>query len=1300
MKQIVKTLKTALCASLFFNFFNSAEAQRVVEDSWQRLTVEFTAGNVQVGTTVLGGETFSTLAIGGYEQDKGHYGAPALPLFSRLVEVPLGAEFKVTVSDAEYDTLEALPYRLLPVQLPRRKSDTTEPKLYIDRALYARDAFFGQEEALVEAVGVARDRRLARLQFAPVRYNPVSGQAIVCRKATVTVAYAGGDQEASEELFNRYYSAAFNSGAKPLNALYSSLLTPHSLTPKAVRTAAPVRYLIVAHSMFRGQLDDFVAWKRQKGFVVDVAYTDDPAVGSDTTSIRNYIKGQYDDASLAKPAPTYVLLVGDVAQIPPFNYRAVVSSSQDSHVTDLYYMTWTSGDHIPDCHYGRFSAQNISQLLPQIQKTLMYEQYTFADPSFLDRAVMVAGVDRGNVGDNGYTYGDPALDYAVTNYVNGDHGWANVYYFKNNTSIIPSCTTNVTISSSASGNAATVRQYYNLGAGLINYTAHGGSTGWGTPNFGNNHVNVMTNNQKFGLMIGNCCLTNKFEESTCFGEALLRKGNYAGAVGYIGGSNSTYWGQDFYWAVGVRSSIGPSMSMAYNASHLGVYDRTFHTHNEAYSQWCTTQGSMVMQGDMAVESSSSGSSMKWYYWEIYHLMGDPSVMPYMTQADTMSVAVSTTLPYGTVTLAVSAVPNAYIALTDTTTGLLMAAAFANAAGQAQLTLPASMPVGGYLLAVSAQQYRTALIPVTVVQPAGAFPLVTAITSDPLNAGDTVALTLHIENTGQLMARDIVATVTCSSPLLTLSTNTVTLDSLAAGASVDVSGIVAYVLSTSPDNTSVDFATSTVWTGGTLASTSTLRRWIYAPVLNVTFTPAHVSVMPGETVTVAAKLRNSGHAATGVHSLSFTSPTSLLTALHTPFDTALAPASDTTVVLTLQADTALPMSISVPVSFNYGSFDRTLPVYVGESYIETFEGGSPVLTGRWNFPAAYPWVVIDSLASEGDYCLRSSPNLTHRQSSIISITVDIASADSVSFYYRVSSEENYDKLYFIIDNDTLLTRSGDVDWSYAVYPVAAGSHTLIFNYSKDYSENRGSDCAWIDYVVLPHLSHPATIEQHTFCSADTTVEVGGIVVDLSQAGSGRERVISPSGAVTLLEYDIYPSYSETTQQSVCDSLRWQGELYTESTYIGETLQTIHGCDSLYGIYLTVNYSSFDTLSVTTSDESYTWNDSTYTASGVYQQVYTGIQGCDSTVVLVLTLTGTEGIGDVDERLNVKVYPNPTAGLLHFSTTVGEVTVYDLTGREVMLQRNIDCLDLGDVPQGTYLVRLTMPDATVTRRVVKQ
>ena len=96
--------------------------------------------------------------------------------------------------------------------------------------------------------------------------------------------------------------------------------------------------------------------------MVDLVYTDDPNVGTTTTSIKNYLKGLYDNATESAPAPTFLLLVGDVAQIPAFN------GTTDNHVTDLYYASWTTGDNIPDCYYGRFSATNASQLAPQIEK--------------------------------------------------------------------------------------------------------------------------------------------------------------------------------------------------------------------------------------------------------------------------------------------------------------------------------------------------------------------------------------------------------------------------------------------------------------------------------------------------------------------------------------------------------------------------------------------------------------------------------------------------------------------------------------------------------------------------------------------------------------------------------------------------------------------------------------------------------------------------------------------------------------------------------------------------------------------
>ena len=57
---------------------------------------------------------------------------------------------------------------------------------------------------------------------------------------------------------------------------------------------------------------------------------------------------------------------------------------------------------------------------------------------------------------------------------------------------------------------------------------HCGSTGWSDPAFENADVSNLQNDGKYGLMIGNCCQSNKFDANVCFGEKLLginNKGN-------------------------------------------------------------------------------------------------------------------------------------------------------------------------------------------------------------------------------------------------------------------------------------------------------------------------------------------------------------------------------------------------------------------------------------------------------------------------------------------------------------------------------------------------------------------------------------------------------------------------------------------------------------------------------------------------------------------------------------------------------------------------------------------------------
>jgi hypothetical protein len=58
---------------------------------------------------------------------------------------------------------------------------------------------------------------------------------------------------------------------------------------------------------FLTKLNEFVTWKRQKGYEVNVVSTAQTG-GTSNTSIKNYIQNQYDNP---ETRPDYIILLGD-----------------------------------------------------------------------------------------------------------------------------------------------------------------------------------------------------------------------------------------------------------------------------------------------------------------------------------------------------------------------------------------------------------------------------------------------------------------------------------------------------------------------------------------------------------------------------------------------------------------------------------------------------------------------------------------------------------------------------------------------------------------------------------------------------------------------------------------------------------------------------------------------------------------------------------------------------------------------------------------------------------------------------
>ena len=115
--------------------------------------------------------------------------------------------------------------------------------------------------------------------------------------------------------------------------------------------------------------------------------------------------------------------------------------------------------------------------------------------------------------------------------------------------------------------------------------------------------------------------------------------------------------------------------------------------------------------------------------------------------------------------------------------------------------------------------------------------------------------------------------------------------------------------------------------------------------------------------------------------------------------------------------------------------------------------------------SYPWRV-DSTTYDGRTAAQSGNYNVSSSTSSFSTTVTLSAGDIVSFEYCVSSESNYDKFTFSVNDSVVLTESGLVSWnSYSYQATADGEYTFLWSYTKDGSVNGNSDACWVDNVYI-------------------------------------------------------------------------------------------------------------------------------------------------------------------------------------------------------------------------------------------
>ncbi len=575
----------------------------------------------------------------------------------------------------------------------------------------------------------------------------------------------------------------------------------------------PIHYLIITHNSFQNQVDNLVYWLKKKGFQVKVANQDTISPWT-PAGIENYIDVQ-------NPLPTYLLLVGDVNG----GYMPAPIGSSSGTVTDLYYAETDGSGYLPDIFYGRLSCETATHITTAVDKILKYQKANMP-PGWYKKDTFCAGNDN----------------YWISE---GTHNYCTSIFMDPN-----GYTTYKLYEQTYGATTADITNNVNDGRILITFSGHGNDDGWHDgPPFTVTHVNGLSNGDKLTIATGHCCLANNFGSNTnpCGGESWIRKAN-GGAVAYYGACPSTFWDEDDWlqreWYEAVYTD--------------SIYEHTRFTQDGMYD---------------GVYMSSS--SFKRYYYEAYHVLGDPSLDLWTENPAFMTVVHDPVVFPGTFDYTVT-VRDGEIPLRDALvccwvpnqSPKMHVSNYTDESGTATLSISPRSPGDTMYVTVTKHNYRPYEGYALTISPSGPYIVLGSIMLNDVggngqaNPGETIDLGIWARNVGIETAYNIYGLLSTSDTFVTLNVDSSWYGNIPTGDSLLSNPYYQFIVANNcPDNHIINFIlefhddNDSTWESYPAVT-------VYAPVI----TYQHNTVMggngnntldPGETVQLAVTIKNEG-----------------------------------------------------------------------------------------------------------------------------------------------------------------------------------------------------------------------------------------------------------------------------------------------------------------------------------------------------------------------------------------------------------------------------------------------------------
>lgn len=1329
---------------------------QLTEQTRGNVGIEFNINEMSFQSFTYDGEEMQSIGITGISLPN-EKGMPNVPAYSRYIAIPQGAEAVLHVVSYEQQTIKNVNVEpSLGIQPEDAEPDMNYTK---DAKVYAQNAFYPAEFATISEPTSLRGVDVVTLNISPVRFNPVTKEAIVYHNIEVEVEFVGGNgQFGDNRLRSAYWDPILAQNIVNYNTL--PVINYEKRMQEWLRDGAEgAEYLIVIpnNEAFEEPAERIKEYRMQQGIITEVVRLDEiPA--TTTVQMKSYFHNAYNNWDIA---PVAVMLFGDhntnMAQGIPA--ETISHPYSGNCITDNQYADVT-GDHLPEMVFSRLVAANGTEAAMMVDKQIEYE---FTNPNMDANSYNVPVTALGWQTERwfqlcseivgGYFRAHGKNPNRINCIYQGTPGsqWSSAtntqhvvnYFGPNGMNYIPQ--TPSELGGFTGGTPAQINVAINEGTMLVQHRDHGLEEGWGEPAYRSNHVQQLTNVGKMPFVMSINCLTGKFNNGTpCFAETFMRH---------------TYNGQNA-GAVGILCPTEVSYSFVNDAFVWGVYDQfqpdfmpDYGPYAEQAGNWQPAFGNVAGKYFLAQSSWPYNTDDKDITYQMFTAHCDAFLRLYSEVPQTMTVDHQNVQIAGLPTFQITAPEGTKIALTKGEGEEMEIIAVAEATGYSQnVEIPSQVPPTIMKLTVTGQNYLRYQAEIEVIPAEGPYIVIDnyglSNGATQLNFGDEASLDLVFKNVGSEVAPAGTASITSESEYVTITNGSTTFDAIPSNTTLDLNEAFSFAIADNVPNNVVLPFTITIESGENLQAfditlsvyTNNIRMRVYAPLFeigNVTIEEINGNgngrLDPGETAKLIFPIENKGGANSNEVDATIVINNNFMQLI-----------SDATLTLeSIESDTITTVEYTVYVGAAPSGFaaDYTLNVESGAYTdtkdfvskiglnVEDFESGE-LDPDLWTNNTSYPWTFCTEQPYEGIYCLKSG-SIGNSATTDISLVYESTEADSISFYYKVSSESGYDKMSFYINNVKKDEWSGEVGWTKAQYAVTAGTHMFKWQYKKDYSATGGSDCCWIDFVVLPR-DRSMTVSagfDAVMCDA-APIQLNGYAanyasIEWTTTGDGTfsdATIMNPeytpgnqditNGEVTLTLTGT-SSTSETMSDDVTITFEEMpipaqptGEIFIVTDETPTTEYTVEPYEEFTSYEWIIEPEDAGTLEADNNHVVVTWN-SEFSGEAMISVIGSDAYCSSEPSMPIVIWTTHTGMAETSKS-SVSIYPNPTNGILTVSVndqiTDANIVIYNILGNTVYSKDISDGnglsvnIDVRNIPEGTYFIAIRNNGTTVMDKIV--